>query len=155
MLLGEFNLNAIFPWLFTRALLPKLRTSRGPVELVFIGSCTASFPMPGIVPSSTGKAFIRQLDEQFRQPSNVTTLYLNIGGVASDQRGRKPSLFEPAPEDFAKSAVAKIGSGRSVEVPWIWHALLVWVIEFVPESLFRKMLLGIAETEMATKAKVA
>lgn len=122
-----------------------MRTARGPVEFVFVGSITAEVPIPGLNPYGASKAFLRQLslaisaDEQFRLPTNVTTSYLRVGGVATNNRGT-PSLFEPAAADFAKSLVAKIGGGRSELAPWFWHAVQFWGLELLPESVIRKML---------------
>lgn len=116
-LFSELRVNAIFPWLLTRALLPKLRTARGPVKVVFVGSGGGELPLPGSIPYGATKAFLRQLsatidaDERFRQPSNVTTCYLLVGGVVSAGHRAKSSLFMPEAEPFAKCLVNKIGSG--------------------------------------------
>lgn len=160
-LFSELRLNAIFPWLLTRALLPKLRTARGPVKVVFVGSGSGELPLPGSIPYGPTKAFLRQLsatidaDERFRQPSNVTTSYLLVGGVVSAAHRAEPSLFIPEAEPFAKSLGNKIGSERSVVVPWVWHALQLWAVGFVPESVLRKIAQDGIEEElkMLTKHK--
>ncbi len=152
-------MNAIFPWLLTRALLPKLRTARGPVKVVFVGSGSGELPLPGSIPYGPTKAFLRQLsatidaDERFRQPSNVTTTYLLVGGVVSAAHRAEPSLFIPEAEPFAKSLVNKIGSERSVVVPWVWHALQLWAVGFVPESMLRKIAQDGIEEELKMLAK--
>ncbi len=160
-LLSDLRVNAIFPWLLTRALLPKLRTARGPVEVVFLGSVSSQLPIPGLNPYGATKAFLRQLslaigaDERFRQPSNVTTSYLLVGGVVSAGHRADASLFIPEAEPFAKSLVNKIGCGRSVIVPWAWHALQFWGVGFLPESVLRKTVEDATEEElkMLTKQK--
>ncbi|KAI0088351.1 NAD(P)-binding protein [Irpex rosettiformis] len=160
-LFSELHLNATFPWLLTRALLPKLRLARGPVELVFVGSVTADLSMPGLNPYGATKAFIKQLsgaiaaDEQFRKPTNVTASYLNVGGVSTNNRGGPPSLFEPSAARFAKSVVAKVGSGRRVVVPWVWHAAQFWITGFVPESVLMAGLADTTEKEIVAQDKRA
>ena len=160
-LLSTLHLNAIFPWLLTRALLPKLRTSHGPVELVFVGSISANLAVPGLIPYGATKAFIQQLsgaiaaDEQFRQPTNVTTSYLSVGSVVSSSHRVSESLFSPSTESFAKSVVAKIGCGRSEIVPWAWHAIQFWSAGILPESILKKTVMDAAEHELLLKVKHA
>ncbi len=160
-LLSDFRLNATFPWLLTRALLPKLRTARGPVELAFIGSVAGILPLPGLVPYGASKAFLQQLsatisaDERFRSPTNITTSYLLVGSVVTPGHIAKANLGTPYSEPFAKRLVAKIGSGRSVVVPWVWHAVRLWMSGFFPESVLKKGLAHAAEEELKTNVKQA
>ncbi|KAI0088348.1 NAD-P-binding protein [Irpex rosettiformis] len=160
-LLSDLRLNAIFPWLLTRALLPKLRTSHGPVELIFVGSVSGELPIPGLNPYGAAKAFLRQLssaigaDEQFRQPTNVTTSYLLVGSVVSNNHRAASGLFVPDAQPFAKSVVAKIGSMRSVVVPYVWHALQLWGVGLLPVSVLKKTVADASEEELLLKVKYA
>ena len=158
-LLSDLRLNATFPWLLTRALLPKLRTSRGPVELVFIGSIAGQLPMPGLIPYGASKAFLRQLsgaisaDEQCRSPTNVTTSYMLVGSVVTSGHKATSTLSTPFAEPFAKSVISKIGSGRSVVIPWVWHAVRLGMMGFAPESVLRRATAKAAEEELRVNAK--
>ncbi|KAI0088352.1 NAD-P-binding protein [Irpex rosettiformis] len=160
-LLSDLRLNATFPWLLTRALLPKLRQADGPVELVFIGSIAGQLSVPGLIPYGASKAFLRQLsgaiaaDEQFRSPTNVTTSYMLVGSVVTPGHIATPTLATPLAEPFAKSVVAKIGSGRSVVIPWVWHAVRLGMVGLVPERLMKKAAASAAEEELRLNAKQA
>lgn len=155
-LLTDIQRNDLFPLLLTRAVLPQLRRVAGPTQLVFVGSLSSAFPIPRIVPYGATKAFLRQLsaalgsDEAFRARStpNVTTLYMDVGSVASNAHKTDASLMTPAAEAFAKHFVHCIGCGRASVIPYWPHALQTCTVGFLPDSLLQKELFKAMEAEM-------
>ena len=57
--------------------------------------------------------------------------------------------------EFAKSVVAKIGSGRNMVVPSFWHAVQFWIAGFAPENELRRQLADTTEKEIVEQEKRA
>lgn len=156
VLLSDIRRNALFPFLLTRALLPKLRRAAGPVELVFCGSLSSAMPTPRVIPYGATKAFLRQLsaalrsDELFRatRPANISTIYMDVGSVVSAIHKVPSSFTSPTSEDYAKHFVHCIGCGRPAIVPYWPHALQMVFVDWVPAWLLRPMLFNEMEGEL-------
>jgi len=125
-LMGEVRVNALFSLYLTRAFLPQLRATPGPVNVIFVGSVGAEVRVLRLSIDGPSKAFLYQLtrclnsDERHWEPSNVSFTYFRVGTVVTGgfRPGSTPTLFIPAAADFAKSVVARIGCGREI-VPLI------------------------------------
>lgn len=143
-IMDDMRLNAIFPLLLTRAILPQLRKVPGPTEIVYTGSRSGDVPIPTVTPYSAAKAFLKQLsaiiraDETFRHPSNVNTMCLNIGNVISSSYKPEPSIFTPTAEVFGKHVVARIGCGRPVVFPYMFHALQAFITDLIPAAVLER-----------------
>ena len=160
-LLTDIRRNALFPFLFTRALLPKLRRVSGPVEVVYCGSLSSSLPIPRIIPYGATKAFLRQLsaslgaDEKFRPAgeANVSTLYMDIGSVATLAHPKAASFTTPNAEVFSKHFVHCIGCGMPSIIPYWPHAILRSLVDVMPQSLLLQTLFKAMEEEIAIAKK--
>ncbi|KAI0684914.1 NAD(P)-binding protein [Cytidiella melzeri] len=154
VLMDDLRRNATFPWMLSRALLPKLRKASGPVELVFVGSLAAELPVPCLNPYGATKAFLQQMsdtiaaDERIRKPTNVTTMYLRVGSVVSGSHRVPATLFSPSSELFAKHIVHKIGCGKRSVMVYLPHALQLWSMRLMPDSFILKALADAAEAEV-------
>lgn len=145
-LLGDLRRNAIFPMLLTRALLPKLRRVPGPVEMAYIGSLSSNFPSATLIPYGATKAFLRQFsgsvewDELFPNggPSNLSTIYLDVGSVKSASHKIDASFGSPDADKFAKSIVQCLGSGVDAVVPYWVHAIQIKLVTAIPESMLKQ-----------------
>lgn len=139
--------NALFPFWLTRALLPMLRKVPGPVQVIFIGSVAGEMPLPTYTPYGASKAFVRQLvasvsqDERFRGSSNVSVAYANLSGVITNGYSGPESVFLPTAATFAKSFVARIGCGRRVYFPYIFHAFESWSTLLIPPSILDNLII--------------
>jgi 17beta-estradiol 17-dehydrogenase / very-long-chain 3-oxoacyl-CoA reductase len=155
----DLRVNATFPWLLSRAVLPKLRRASGPTALVFVGSVSALLPLPGLIPYSPSKAFLRQLsstlgaDERFRTPSNVATLYLHVGSVVSGSHAVPATFFSPTAESFAAHAVRKIGCSRREAFAYWPHALQTYPTGLLPDSVLFWTVQTAAEEEFKMSKK--
>ena len=136
-------------------MLPQLRRLAGPTQLVFVGSLSSGLAIPRIVPYGATKAFLRQLsaalgsDEAFRaQRPGPTTLYMDVGSVASNAHRAAVTLTTPAADAFARHFVHCIGCGRPSVIPYWPHALQTWAVGLLPESLLQKELFKAMEGEM-------
>ena len=160
-LLTDIRRNALFPFLFTRALLPKLRRVSGPVEIVYCGSLSSSLPIPRIIPYGATKAFLRQLsaslgaDEKFRPAGkpNVSTLYMDIGSVATVAHPKASSFATPAAEVFGKHFVHCIGCGLPSIMPYWPHAILRGLVDVLPESTLLSTPFKAMDEELAMSKK--
>ena len=148
------GLNLVFPFFLTRALLPKLRSARGPAEVVFIGSFAGDSYLPRLTPYGASKAFLKRLsitisaDERFqaflrsmstgagnlkgRPESNVSTMLLNVGPVASNPHKPQASFRVATPEQYARYVVRYIGCERAVVFPFFMHAVQGWASVNLP-----------------------
>ncbi|KAH9833751.1 NAD-P-binding protein [Rhodofomes roseus] len=143
-LAGFIAWNDLFPLLLTRALLPNLRTTAkdGPVLVQFIGSQAAEASPPTMSVYAATKAFLaaltRGLDNDERlwgTPSGVAFEYLAVGSVATNSNPQNVSRTAPAPEEFGRALVGKIGCGRRRYAPWMMHAIMGWAAGVLPEGL--------------------
>ena len=152
--------NALFPFLLTRALLPQLRKSPGPVEVAFVGSIAADLSLPCFSPYGATKAFLKQLagalhnDERFRTPSNVSFTYLGVCSVVSKIHRIEPSLLSPTAEAFARRVVARLGCGRRVVYPYIWHAIQAWSTSVSPSWVLNQRVAVTMEEELRASKKI-
>ncbi|CAL1715796.1 unnamed protein product [Somion occarium] len=143
-LLCDIRINALFPFYLTRAFLPQLRSTGGPVEVIFVGSQSADIAIPRLYTYAPSKAFLHRLacclnsDEQFWTPSNVRFVYWNVGTVVTNSLRETPGLFYPLAAKFAKSAVARIGCGKERVTPYAPHAFQQFFVGLLPESFLLK-----------------
>ncbi|EKM57279.1 uncharacterized protein PHACADRAFT_254970 [Phanerochaete carnosa HHB-10118-sp] len=155
-LLTDVRRNSLFPLLLTRALLPKLRRASGPVEIAFCGSLSSSLPIPRIIPYGATKAFLRQCsgalqsDELFHATGtpNISTIYLDVGSVASAGHKVSASFATPSSDVFARHLVHCIGCGRASIVPYWPHALQAGMVSMLPASLLLPELFKAMDEEL-------
>ncbi|KAL6305977.1 NAD(P)-binding protein [Sparassis latifolia] len=142
--LSVIQLNAIFPLLLTRALLPALRiaAARGPTMVQFMGSVASDIPPPRQVVYAASKAFLstlcRGLDSDERawgQPSGVHFSYLVVNAVISGGLHGQVSLTTPSAAYFGKAVVSQIGCGRRRYAPYAVHAAMQWALGFTREEM--------------------
>ena len=97
-----FNLNALFPTLLTRALLPHLRrtAASGPVLVQFTGSIASEIAPPRLPIYAASKGFVKALsrgldnDELFfGAPTGVRVSYLSVGSVRSSCQSSALQIF--------------------------------------------------------------
>ncbi|KAI0088353.1 NAD-P-binding protein [Irpex rosettiformis] len=161
-LLGDIRMNATFPYLLTRSLLPKLRktSQSGPGRLVFVGSIASDVPAPGLNPYCPAKAFVRHMsktigaeEQALHKESDVSTMVVQVAEVSSGSHRPAVTLFVPNAETYAKSVVGKVGSQRSVVVPYVWHAMQFWLMGLLPERLVAKSAADAVAAEYKRMAK--
>ncbi|GBE87549.1 Very-long-chain 3-oxoacyl-CoA reductase [Sparassis crispa] len=148
--ISTIHLNAIFPLLLTRALLPRLRSSAkyGPVMVQFVGSVTADMSPAGVAVYGASKAFIRAvtrgLDNDERtwgQPSGVRFSYLSVASVVTSSNRGDVTTSAPSADQFAKALVSSIGCGYRSYAPWMVHAATLWVLGAVREGVVDNMMI--------------
>ena len=140
------NLNAIFPILFTRALLPQLRASKGPTLVAFVGSISADIPIPRFGVYAACKHFLealaRCLDADERWPAAAplrpSFMYMAVGKVVTGTMPTVPNLFNPTSERFAKSLVPKLGCGRRRITPYMPHAIESSIIPLLGDKIIER-----------------
>lgn len=166
-LVNDLRCGVHFPFLLTRALLPKLRAAPGPVELVFIGSFGGSHPMPRLVPVSPTKAFLRQFsgnlvaDEHFPGPlpaegarsSNISSTYMLVGSVVTSARKVEEGLLSPSAETFAKAVVDRIGCGQPVLAPYFPQAVVFTLVDMLGQGIQEVMFRKSIQNELQVHAK--
>ena len=135
------NLNARFPTLITRALLPKLTKSIRPGLILTIGSA-GDFVVPYAVTYGGSKAFNMAWSSSLRlemkaEGNNVEVLAVLVGKVTETASYKKPVTFwTPDGRTMARAALQRVGCGRSIVVGYIGHAMQKFVMEILPASVF-------------------
>ena len=153
-LMDDIRRNALFAFLLTRAILPKLRKASGPVQMVYIGSFAGEAHLPRLIPYGATKAFLKQLsgalasDERFRATTNVSTMYVIVGSVGSGSHVLAPTFFSPNSETYAKALVDRFGCGQRVIAPYWPHALQFMFVDWMPEALVSMVEMQSMDDEM-------
>jgi 17beta-estradiol 17-dehydrogenase / very-long-chain 3-oxoacyl-CoA reductase len=136
MVLGQTNLNCIFPLLLTAALLPQLQNT-APALLLNVGSQGDLCP-PLTNFYGPAKAMLMHLAvvvarEQQLARSGVEVLGVRAGETTGTvDRTWEPSLLEPPADVMARAILARVGCGRRVVVGWWRHAVLENVMLSLP-----------------------
>ena len=159
----DIRINALFPFYLTRALLPKLRATPAPTQIVFIGSASAEMPSTCLAAYGASKAFLKHLaptlnvDEHNWQPgsvrNNVSVLYIVAASICTAARPLKPTLFGPSAETFARAMVNRFGCGREIVTPWIPHAIQLGMLSLMPRSVLEGALKDGMKQEIAIFVK--
>jgi short-subunit dehydrogenase len=135
------NLNARFPTLITRALLPKLTKSIRPGLILTIGS-TVDFVVPYAVTYGGSKAFNMAWSSSLRlemkaEGNNVEVLAVLVGKVTETASYKEPITFwTPDGRTMARAALQRVGCGKAVVVGYIGHAMQKFVLDILPASVF-------------------
>ncbi|KAH8893089.1 NAD(P)-binding protein [Thozetella sp. PMI_491] len=154
-LLQNASGNAIFPLLLTRAVYPQLVRLQ-PALIVNLGSIAAlGFPLfPSYGPA---KAFTMESAAELRLESlvegyDIEVLSVNLMSATGTATIKDPvSFMLPHADTFAKAVVRCIGCGYPNVMPYLPHAVFVWVLEAMPLWL-RDRFLSKTVTDMRIEA---
>jgi 17beta-estradiol 17-dehydrogenase / very-long-chain 3-oxoacyl-CoA reductase len=147
--LKVIRLNAIFPTLLTRALLPGLRRTslERPVLVAFIGSQSAKLNTPRVCVYAACKAYIHRLssclhaDERFDSPnSNLSFMVVETGTVGSNSMHQEASWVCPSSDDYAKLVVNSLGCRKRLVNPHIGHAINGGFVQYVPDGILAPLM---------------
>ncbi|KAG8156388.1 hypothetical protein KVR01_013729 [Diaporthe batatas] len=166
-LVGNINLNAVFPLLMQARLVPQLLRN-GPSLIINIGSLSdMGMPMLGSYASSkkfadtASRILHRELVLQGRH-RDLEVLFVRVGEVTATAYNSHPvSLFEPDAATMARAALARVGCGRPNIVGYFPHALQQAAMDLAPAWAYEKSLLDVIrdrwaqDQEMMAKAKRA
>ncbi len=134
--------NARFLSHLTRYMIPVM-AKNGPALMLNVGSA-AKHGVPWAAVYSGTKGFVLSFSEALAREFKcnkipIDVLNLILADVSSSQTPTPVHLLNPAAKDFSKTAVGRLGaavaSGRNTLTPYIPHALLLWVLGFLPESM--------------------
>ncbi len=141
------NLNATFPSMLINALVPLLAQS-APALILNMGSM-ADLGMPMVASYGASKAYLRALTESVGREMamagrDVQVLHLRVGATTGVVGiWKPPSLFEPHASTFVKAALARVGCGRTVVVPYWGHALQAAMTSMMPRWAMDLMVTGV------------
>lgn len=135
-------INATFPLLFTRAVMPALKASQ-PSLVLNIGSF-ADAGMPLLPTYAPSKAFLMTSTKELSieaemEGLDIEYLGLRIMQVTGTQVVQLPKSFMvPDTAEWVKLALARVGCGKSVVVPYWPHGIQNAVVESLPDFIQRK-----------------
>ncbi|KAF2722209.1 NAD(P)-binding protein [Polychaeton citri CBS 116435] len=145
------DVNARFPVEITRALLPQLREN-GPVLVLNVGSIAGELPAPYLTVYSGCKAFNKTWSrglsvELLARKTDAEVICLLVGTVSSGSEPRDINWACPSSEVFARSALRKVGCGRTVVYGYWAHELQLWFASVMPTRLVDWALIQLAGAE--------
>jgi 17beta-estradiol 17-dehydrogenase / very-long-chain 3-oxoacyl-CoA reductase len=111
-----------------------------------IGSIAGESSLPLYSVYSGSKAFVKSFTAglSYECESKGVTVECHIPGyvVSKMSKVRKASFAVPSSSSFAKLVLSSVGLDR-VHITYLPHALMVWVMQLIPEQIFiRYYLLG-------------
>ena len=146
--LDTLHLNAAFPALVSRTLVPVLLRSGGPGVIVNIASVTdTGLPLVSFYGASKafGHVLSMSLWRETRLEGRDDALEIishRVGATtATSYEKRPPSLFWPSAKTLARAVLARTGCGRKSVVPYWPHALQQVMLTLLPETLSDKLLI--------------
>ncbi|KAH7360130.1 short chain dehydrogenase/reductase [Rhexocercosporidium sp. MPI-PUGE-AT-0058] len=130
------SVNLLFTTHLTHALLPHL--SGHEASLILNTGSGAHLGMPYMVVYSATKGYLSAWGnalsmEMQAEGLKVEVLTVLSGNTQSGQDKRAASLFRPTSITFARSALEKVGCGRTVVVGYFWHAVQTASMGLLPE----------------------
>lgn len=148
-LVGNINLNAVFPLLMQARLLPQLLRS-APSLVLNVGSMSDNgLPMLASYASSkkfgdtASRILSRELVLQGRH-ADLEILSVRVGEVTATSYNSHPvSFFEPHAATMAAAALARVGCGRNAVVGYFPHALQQAAMNLAPEWAREKSMLDV------------
>lgn len=148
-LVGNINLNAVFPLLMQARLLPQLLRS-APSLVLNVGSMSDNgLPMLASYASSkkfgdtASRIISRELALQGRH-ADVEVLSVRVGEVTATSYNSHPvSFFEPDAATMAAAALARVGCGRKTVIGYFPHALQQAAMDLAPSWAREKSFLDI------------
>ena len=154
------NLNARFPTLLTRALLPTFTRKVGPSLIVNVGSL-GTVGVPYVVPYGGSKAFnmsaSTSLEVELRvEGKRIEVLALLVGKVTGVGHSQDPvTFFTPGARTMARAALGRVGCGRAEVVGYVGHAMQKFVFDALPmwarESVLVPVMKGYKEEYLRSK----
>lgn len=106
-----------------------------------VGSMAGMIPSPLLSTYAASKAFLKSfsLGLSYELASaNIHVQHINTFFVATAMsKIRKTSWMTPSPHDFVKSVLKQAGSSYDC-TPYFSHAILEWVLGWIPESVLIK-----------------
>ncbi|CAN0145482.1 inactive hydroxysteroid dehydrogenase-like protein 1 [Lampetra fluviatilis] len=143
------NVNVAAAMLMTRLLLPgMLQRGRGAVVNLSSGSCLR--PMPYMAAYAATKAFVdswscalsRECSGSGVAVQTLIPFYVATRMTAPGRYLRRPWLFVPSAEEYARHAVATLGVARRTTGYWP-HTLQMWFTQLMPEWLWTWLVMHI------------
>ncbi|XP_032829427.1 inactive hydroxysteroid dehydrogenase-like protein 1 [Petromyzon marinus] len=136
------NVNMAAAMLMTRLLLPgMLERGRGAVVNVSSGSCLK--PTPYMAAYAATKAFVESWSCSLSREcagsgvavQTLIPFYVATRMTAPGRFFRRPWLFVPSAEEYARHAVSTLGVARRTTGYWP-HTLQMWIAQLMPEWLW-------------------
>lgn len=155
------SLNAVFPTLLIRAMIPVLARN-SPALAISIGSLSdAGLPLIGAYSANKGhqRVLFEAVAREMRiADRDVEVIYMRLGSVTGvSHLCAPPTLFEPHSSTAARAVLARVGCGRAVVVPYWAHALQAvgpdWLPWWLKDAIFTRVMLKMQAEEMSPQRK--
>ncbi|KAI1832365.1 hypothetical protein N7451_012705 [Penicillium sp. IBT 35674x] len=149
-LITDTSVNALFPTLLLRQLIPVLRRN-APGLVINVGSL-ADLGLARTGSYAASKAYLMKLTEVLGREMrlrrhDIEVLGVRIGNVWGTRQtvAPAPGIFAPDASTMAKAVLARVGCGRSIVVGHWAHALQLEAIKILPEFIREHVLIHAAD----------
>jgi 17beta-estradiol 17-dehydrogenase / very-long-chain 3-oxoacyl-CoA reductase len=154
----QLDLNAVFPTMLTRALLPSLLANK-PSIIINVGSYAGVYGFANISTYCGSKAFnhlfSKSLTAEFHlSKTPVEVLGILVGQVqTSGNPDDKPDFKTLTPDEMASSILGKVGCGKALVAGSWRHCLLGQLPSWLPEQMAEAMMNAAASKRNEREAK--
>lgn len=154
----QVDLNAVFPAMLTRALLPNLMANT-PSLMINIGSYAGVFGLANISTYCGSKAFNHMFSKSLSAEFKLSKTAIEVVGIIVAQvetagnPSNKPDFSTLTPDEMAQSILGKVGCGKSLVVGSWRHCILGQLPGWLPEPVTEAMFRGVAAKRNEVEAK--
>jgi 17beta-estradiol 17-dehydrogenase / very-long-chain 3-oxoacyl-CoA reductase len=154
----QLDLNAIFPAMLTRTLLPTLISGK-PSLIINVGSYAGVYGFANLSTYCGSKAFnhlfSKSLTAEFRlSKTPVEVLGILVGQVqTSGNPDDKPSFSTLTPDEMASSILGKVGCGKALVVGSWRQCILGQLPNWLPQQMAEAMMSAVAAKRNEREAK--
>mmetsp|Transcript_6887 Transcript_6887/g.7916 ORF Transcript_6887/g.7916 Transcript_6887/m.7916 type:complete len:316 (-) Transcript_6887:1795-2742(-) len=142
------NLNVTSTTVMTKLVLPIFLAKEGKKKgaILNIGSFAGLYPSPLLAEYSAAKSYVEKLSSslyyEYKDKGIDVQCHSPLYIVSKMSKFKKPTMFIPSPERYAKSVLSLTGGPPVVSGYWLQSIATFGIIDFIPESLMMKQTKG-------------
>ncbi|TID20888.1 hypothetical protein E2P81_ATG05518 [Venturia nashicola] len=154
----QVDLNAVFPTMLTRALLPNLMANT-PSLVINVGSYAGVLGLANLSTYTGSKAFNHMFSKSLSAEFKLSKTAIEVIGIlvaqveTSGNPSNKPDFSTLTPDEMAESILDKVGCGKSLVAGSWRHCVLGQMPGWLPEPMAEAMLRKIAAKRNEAEAK--
>ncbi|KAI0147473.1 hypothetical protein GGR57DRAFT_515716 [Xylariaceae sp. FL1272] len=131
------NHFVVFPMIMTKAINPILEKEGPSLVLNIEGindSVAFSRPVYRLNQAILRATTLSMACKQETREQDVEALGIIAGEIAGVGNDKRPGLLRPSVESFVIASLRRVGCGKTTIIPYFWHAVMAWLMSFVPKS---------------------
>uniref|UniRef100_A0A3B4AEP1 Hydroxysteroid (17-beta) dehydrogenase 12b n=1 Tax=Periophthalmus magnuspinnatus TaxID=409849 RepID=A0A3B4AEP1_9GOBI len=126
--------------------------SRKKGAILNLSSASGMNPLPLLTIYSASKAFVdffsQALQTEYKSKGVIIQSILPFYVATKMSKIRRPTLDKPTPERYVRAAINTVGLQERTN-GYLPHAIMAWVTDLLPSSLFRSYVMGMGLSQRA------